>query len=153
MYQFSISDHACFLEGYLDAMSRYLTTDSLFYGLSLQLVEDDAPLSKILCAQIHELNPIENWSSEFGSVVEDLLGQNQRERLFFYFIDYIDWFKEFTEYAKCSKMECEPLFSDTLDQRIYLIEFQENQNLLISLFVSSKQRTDINPLSRSRTDI
>lgn len=121
-FQFSVARHVVFLDGYLDAVGRILTTDAELWALTARDETDDASGDRSL---------VQNWSKEFGSVVEDFLGLNQRERLGFYLIDYICWFREFTQNAECFKLAWEPLSSGTIDQAIYLLQLEGNQRVLL----------------------
>lgn len=121
-FQFSVPQHVVFLDGYMDAVGRVLTTDTELWALTARDAADDGSADRAL---------VENWSKEFGSVVEDFLGLDQRARLGFYLIDYICWFKEFTQNAECFELACEPLSSGTIDQAIYLLQLEGNQRVLL----------------------
>lgn len=130
-FQFSIPQHVVFLDGYMDAVGRVLTTDTELWALTARGSMEDMSTGRTL---------VENWSKEFGSVVEDFLSLDQRARLGFYLIDYICWFKEFSQNAECFKLACEPLSSGTIDQAIYLLQLERNQRVLLIFHKIDKAR-------------
>lgn len=137
-FTFSIPEHTLRLDGYMDAVGRSLSTDSELYALCAQRVDDDASIERILGVPTDKIIPIENWSREFGSLVERLLCMDQCTRLGFYLIDTICWFDEFTSNAKCSKLQCKRLRPDVIDQAAYLLELEGSQRVLLLAVRSTK---------------
>ena len=98
MTELSAQRHVLFLSGYLDAVARSLTTDSVICNLSATFSE---PSSSI--GPAHGDNLIDNWSIEFGSFVDSFLGISQRSRIGFYLVDYICQLREFETAGRCYK--------------------------------------------------
>lgn len=130
-FEFSIAEHVLFLNGYFDAVGRVLTTDSELWSVSALDANQVMDGNVVFGAPICKRTAVENWSREFGSLVEGFLKLDQRSRLGFYLIDYVCWFKEFSRNAKCFKLECEPLQPGTRDQALYLLQLEESPRVLI----------------------
>ncbi len=129
-FDFCASEHVTFLGGYFDAVGRSLTTSEKIWALTAR--DGDAALDNlVLDTRIRARSLIENWSREFGSVVENFLGIDQRGRLGFYLIDYVCWFKEFTKNAECFKLECDPIGSASLGQAVYLLQPESGDRVLL----------------------
>ncbi|MFC4310512.1 hypothetical protein ACFPN2_15580 [Steroidobacter flavus] len=126
-FQFSVSRHITYLAGYLNAVGRLQTTDSELWAHTAH----DASAVPALRLAERSRAVVENWSREFGSLVEDFLRLDQRERLGFYLIDYICYFEDFTPHAECFKLDCEPLSSGTIEQAVYLLQLEGNQEVLL----------------------
>ncbi|GFE78650.1 hypothetical protein GCM10011487_06500 [Steroidobacter agaridevorans] len=130
-FQFSVSRHVIFLDGYFDAVGRLLTTDSELCALTARDDKDAVSSDQVLGAAVRARAAVENWSKEFGSIVEDFLGMDQRGRPGFYLIDYICWFNEFTQGAECFKLHCDPLSAGSLGQAVYLLQLEGDQRVLL----------------------
>lgn len=130
-FELSVPEHVTFLAGYMDAVGRVLTTDSDLFALTARSARATLDGDLVLGAAVRTRSFVENWSKEFGSLVDDFLGMDQRSRLGFYLIDYICWFKEFTGTAKCFKLDCEFLAAGTLGQAVYLLQLEGDQGVLI----------------------
>lgn len=136
-FTFSIPEHAIWLDGYMDAVGRVVTTDSELYALCARTVKD-VEIEEILGVQIQNRNRIENWSKEFSSLAVEFLALDERSRLAFYFIDAVCWFKEFTSDASCFKLECARLRSNVIDQAAYVLELEGSQRVLLLAVRSEK---------------
>jgi hypothetical protein len=130
-FEFCAPEHITFLDGYLDAVGRSLTTDEELWALTARDAKAALENDSVLGAGIHTRSLVENWSREFGSLVDNFLGINQRGRLGFYLIDYICWFKEFTQNAECFKLECDPIGSGSLGQAVYLLKLESGDRVLL----------------------
>lgn len=130
-FEFRASGHITFLDGYLNAVGRSLTTDEELWALTARDADAALESDLVLGTRIHARSLVENWSREFGSVVETFLGIDQRGRLGFYLIDYICWFKEFTKNAECFKLECDQIGSASLGQVVYLIRLESTDRVLL----------------------
>lgn len=120
-----------FLDGYLDAVGRELTSDTELWALTAREANEEAQSDLLNGVAVRTRSLVENWSREFGWLVDDFLGMDQRDRLGFYLIDYICWFREFTQNAACFKLDCEPLTSATIGQAAYLLKLENNQCVLL----------------------
>lgn len=98
-FKVSIPEHAVWLDGYMDAVGRVITTDSELFALCSRTVKGDVEIEEILGVQILDRSRVENWSKEFSFLAAEFLGMDERSRLAFYFIDAVCWFKEFTSNA------------------------------------------------------
>ncbi|MEA9579494.1 hypothetical protein VC218_11410 [Xanthomonas nasturtii] len=98
MTEFSIAHHVLFLSGYLDAVARSITTESMLCNISVHFSAPDSNLNRA-----HGAKAIESWSTEFGSFADTFLAIDQQSRLGFYLVDYICWLRDFTTDAKCYK--------------------------------------------------
>ena len=87
-----VSDHARFLDGYLDAVGRVRSTDSTLAAAGTRLVVEDGDLERKLRVQLSGRRRIENPAKEVESTVATVLGpkadaqlrpQNPRECLDF----------------------------------------------------------------------
>lgn len=143
-FQFSVPEHVSFLDGYLDAIGRVLTTESDLWALTARDARELLEGDRVFGAAVRTRTAVENWSREFGSLVDDFLGMNQRTRLGFYLVEYVCWFEEFTRNAECFKVECEPLQPGTIGQVVYLLQLEGNQRVL--LLVQHLDKTHDQPL-------
>ena len=115
----------------MDAVGRTLTTDAQLCALTTCEVAAGYEIQQALGVAVQARADVANWSSEFGRLVEEFLEVDQRDRLGFYLIDLICWFKDFTQNASCTKLDCEPLRPGTLQQAVYLLELEGAQRVLI----------------------
>ena len=136
--RFSIPEHAIWLDGYMDAVGRVVTTDSELYALCTRSVKDDVEIEGILGVRIQGRNRIDNWSKEFSSLAGQFLGLDERARLAFYFVEMICWFEAFTSGAACFKIECAQLSSKIIDQAAYVFELEGSQRVLLLAVRSAK---------------
>jgi hypothetical protein len=130
-FEFCASEHATFLAGYLDAVGRTLTTDEDLWALTAREPKHALTNELVLGAKRRTQSIVENWSREFGSLVDNFLGIDQRSRLGFDLIEYICWFKEFMQNAECYKLECDPIGSASLGQAVYLIQVESGDHVLL----------------------
>ena len=130
-FELRVPEHVTFLDGYLDAVGRILTTDTELWAFAVRDANDVLKNERLLGAPIRTRFLVENWSKEFGSLVDDFLDMDQRSRLGFYLIDYICWFKEFTKNAECFKLECDLLTSGTIGQAVYLLRIESDHRVLL----------------------
>lgn len=130
-FEFSVPEHVSFLAGYLDAIGRVLTTESELWALTARDASEVLDGALVFGVGVRTREAVENWSREFGSLVDNFLGMNQRARLGFYLIEYVCWFEEFTRNAECFKLECEPLQPGTIGQVVYLLQLEGNQRVLL----------------------
>jgi hypothetical protein len=132
-FEFSVSEHLIFLDGYLDAVGRILTSDTELWALTARDAKECLEENMVLGVAIRARSVVENWSREFGSLVDDFLGMDQRSRLGFYLIEYICWFKEFTKNAECLKLDCDPFGRErmTIGQAVYLLQTEESYRVLL----------------------
>jgi hypothetical protein len=130
-FEFSVPDHVTFLAGYMDAVGRVLTTDSVLWGLTARDAREVLDGDLLFGVAVRARSSVENWSKEFGSLVDTFLRMNQRHRLGFYLVDYICWFKEFTQSAECFKLDCDSLHPNTIAQATYLLKLDGNHRVLL----------------------
>lgn len=130
-FEFSVSRHVAFLGGYMDAVGRVLTTDSQLWCLTARDAEGALGGDHVLGAPVRTRSTVKNWSKEFGWLADEFLGIDERSRLGFYLVDYICWFKEFTENAECLKIDCEFLREGTISQAVYLLRLKGDQRVLL----------------------
>ena len=142
--------HTTFLNGYLNATSRALNTQTEFYGLTACFTSTNVEFAEVIQTPSISRTPIRNWSQEFGDCVEQLLESDQRSGMMFYLIEYIAWYDLFMDNSACYKLECEPLFSDTIKQSIYDLDLDNDRHVLLTFFVSNKLNDKINPTARVR---
>jgi hypothetical protein len=138
-FAFSVSDHAMYLAGYLDAVGRLLTTDVELCALTARYIRSVGEAEAILGMPIRNREPIESWPKEFGALVDGYLGMNQRTRIGFYLVDYVCWFEEFTNDASCFKVDCKLLGAPTISQVVYLLELANSEWVLIIVERSRKE--------------
>jgi hypothetical protein len=130
-FELSIPGHVTFLDGYMDAVGRVLTTDSVLWALSARDARDVLDGDVLFGVAVRARSQVENWSKEFGSLVDNFLSMDQRHRLGFYLVEYICWFKEFTRNAECCKLDCDPLQPRTIAQAVYLLKLEGNNHVLL----------------------
>ena len=131
MLKFSPESHANFLSGYMDAVGRSFTTEAILYNLTARWLSADDDLELILGGKINERKRIANWSHEFHACCSTFLGTNGRDRLTFYLIDYICWFKEFCPEVLASRLSCPQVSDRELDSHSYLIDIDSGHSILI----------------------
>jgi hypothetical protein len=129
--EFSVSRHVTFLDGYMDAVGRVLTTDAELWTLVARDATGVLEGDLVFGVPVRRRSVVENWSKEFSSLVDEFLGMDQRTRLGFYLIEYICWFEHFTRNAECFKLDCEPVRKGTLDQAVYLLQLEDHQRVLL----------------------
>lgn len=130
-FELSIHKHVTYLAGYMDAVGRAITTDSELFALTARDAKEILDGDILAGIEVRAQLLIENWSKEFGSLVDDLLGMDQCNSLGFYLIDYICWFNEFTQNAECFKLDCEPLEPGTINQAIYMLKLEDQQKVVL----------------------
>jgi hypothetical protein len=132
-FEFNVSEHITFLDGYMDAVGRVLTSDTELWALTARDAKECLEGNVVLGVAIRARSALKNWSKEFGAVVDDFLGMDQRSRLGFYLIEYICWFKEFTKNAECFRLDCDSLERErtTIGQVVYLLQTEGNHTVLL----------------------
>ena len=96
---FDLPGHIRFLDGYLDAVGRSLTTDREYVQIWLAPnpeADSDADAGM-------EWSEVRHWNIEFSAFAAEFLRLDPRSRLGFYLIDYLCWFREFTQGAICHR--------------------------------------------------
>jgi hypothetical protein len=137
-FKLSIPEHTIWLDGYMDAVGRVVTTDSELYALCTRRVSDDEEIEEILGVKIQSRSRVQNWSREFSSLAGQFLGLDERSRLAFYLVEMICWFESFTACAACFKIECARLRSDVIDQAAYVLEIENSERVLLLAVRSAK---------------
>ncbi|MEH6416094.1 hypothetical protein [Pseudomonas sp. CGJS7] len=130
-WEFSVARHVVFVDGYLDAVGRTLSTDTELWCLWTRTAEPGQEIETVLQAKVHEQARIGNWSLELVALCEQLLGLSERTRLGFYLIEYLRWFADYTRDAVCYRLTCDFLRSDAVAQSVYLLELENQQRVLI----------------------
>jgi hypothetical protein len=129
--EFSVSRHVAFLDGYMDAVGRVLTTDAELWTLvardATAVLEGDL----IFGVPVRGRSVIDKWSKEFAWLVDEFLRVSERTRLGYYLVEYICWFDYFTRNAECFKLDCESLRKGTLDQAVYVLQLEDHQRVLL----------------------
>lgn len=126
------------ISGYMDAVGRIVTTDSLLFGLTIRELDNGHDPSEVLGVSVQQREEVNNWSREFQGVVEDVLGLNGRDRLSFYLIEYISWFGELYNATGCYRLKCKPLRPDVETQVIHQIERTGSWTYLSIITISRK---------------
>lgn len=139
--KFSIPEHTRYLAGYLDAVGRELTSEEELVSLSSNYLSSMQTAEDFLCAPILDQHLISDWGSEFGSLIEDKFGINERSRLGFYLIEYIVWFQQFTDNAVCLKVECQSR-PEILFEAIYLLKWCSGEKVVLSFTHSKKVQSE-----------
>lgn len=130
-FEFSVPAHVTYLAGYMNAVGRVLTTDAELWTLTARDAGAAVDGDLVPGITVRTRSFVENWSQQFGWLVENFLGMDQRSRLGFYLIDYICWFDEFTRNAECFKLDCEFLTARTIDQAVYLLQLEGDRRVLL----------------------
>ena len=118
----SVTQHAHRLDGYMDAVGRVTSTDSLLYGLALRELASRDDASDILGVDIESLDTVQSIPREFQPIVEDFLGLNGRDRLSYYLIDYYEWFERYHGATAIHRVTCPLLRPEVENQAIHVIE-------------------------------
>ena len=134
-----IDNHALHLGGYMDAVGRVISTDSMLYALSVRRLADGQEPSESLGVPVHQRDAVENLSKEFQAIVEDVLGLNGRDRLSFYLIDYICCFEEMHHADGCFRLKCDMLYPQVEDQLIHQFELTGSWSFLTIITKSKKE--------------
>lgn len=132
-YEFSISRHARFLAGYLDAVGRTLS--------------DGAELVSLWCVEPGETvrDParyarVDTWDAEFDALADGFLGIDARSRLGFYLVEYLCWFRDFTQDATCYRdTVCD---DPAAHEIVYRIEWPDGHIVQIGARRASRAVTD-----------
>ncbi len=131
-FQFSVSKHAIFIAGYMDAVARSLTTDSVLCGLTARDAKEVLDGDLAFGAAVRAKVEVQSWSKEFAALVDNFFpGLNQRSRLGFYLLEYISWFSEFTDNARCLKLDCDLIEPRTMAQAVYLLELDGDHHVVL----------------------
>lgn len=109
-----IEKHIAFVSGYLDAVGRHFTTESVLFSLWAE--KGSKRINELTEIDIVGEKKIPEFVHELEQQVGEFLNTDTRERLVFYLLEYLIWFKEFTESFECYKLKVvfEP------DERKYL---------------------------------
>jgi hypothetical protein len=148
-FQFSVPYHTAHLCGYMDAVGRVLSPSWELVSLSAILLAPDEDVESSV-GRIHRRVAVENWSAEFSEFVTRFLALDERERLGFYLIDLICHFRDFTEAALCFKLDCELMSDRTWAQRVYLLQLESSERVLITAARSTRisHNKPLQPIAR-----
>lgn len=137
-FSFSISEHATYLAGYMDAVGRVLSTDRELISFSSNLIAPRDTVEGLLGPVVAEVPITKSWSLEFGSLLKEHFGIDEQSRLGFYLIEYIDWFQQFTNDVECIKVVCQQQSPDTLFEAVYLLRWSTAEKVVLSFTRSRK---------------
>ncbi|MEM7501841.1 MAG: hypothetical protein AAF417_07345 [Pseudomonadota bacterium] len=132
-----VRDHARFLDGYLDAVGRVGSTDSILAAAGTRLVASDDDLERKLGVRLHGSKKLDFPAKEVESTVAAVLGLG-KGRLPFYLVDYIMWFLEFVPGATLAQLNCSFNEFDTLTDAFFLVEAQSNPSVVIYIYTADK---------------
>lgn len=128
---FSIPRHTDYLCGYMDAVGRVLSTGDVLYALLARRLESGQTPGLMLGADPGGQTLVEDWSREFSRLVEDLLVLDPRDILAFHLIELINKYDACTQNAQCFRLDCTPLCATTIQQAVYLLQLQDDEQVLI----------------------
>lgn len=127
-FDFSISRHVRFLDGYLDAVGRSTTTDDELVSLSCFTFGGVEGVDDLFDWREGDAL-VKIWSREFGSFAETFVGICERSRLGFYLVDYMCWFQEFTQGATCHRRS---VATDLMSEIVYRMEWPDGSKVVIA---------------------
>ena len=139
-----VSDHARFLDGYLDAAGRVRSTDSILAAAGTRLVANDDDLERKLGVRLCGRRKLESPVKEVESTVAAVLGLG-KGRLPFYLVEYIMWFLEFVPGATIWQLKCSFNEFDTLTGAFFLVEAQGNPSVVIYMYTADKSVLNQSP--------
>ncbi len=148
-FKFSIPYHTAHLCGYMDAVGRVLSPGWELVSLGATLLAPEEDVESIV-GRIHRRVEVENWSGEFSEFVTRFLALDEHERLGFYLIDLICHFRDFTEAARCTKLDCELMSDRTWAQMVYLLDLENSQRVLLTAARSARisHNKPLQPIAR-----
>ena len=125
--------HCEFLSGYMDAVGRAFTTGNTLVVLTVRWLDAHNTPEEILGSRIDGLHRVENWSREFHVTCSGFLGTDGRDRLTFYLIEYITWFKEFSPNVEAFRLACSGWTSTQVEGHVYLLKLDSKPSVLLIL--------------------
>jgi hypothetical protein len=130
-----IPKHTNFICGYMDAMVRAYSGGEHVIGLSAIIIPCDSSVEEELSCRITSSEEIENLSHSFCKELSILLNTDSREKVLFYLVEYLTWYKEYTISCKCLKLELSGA-SVPLQHAAYLFHINSEFNVLVYFFRS-----------------
>lgn len=100
-----IEKHINFVNGYMDAVGRIFTTEKFLFSLWAEQRSERLEKSPGLNITGQETMP--DFVRELEQQVSEFFDSDPRERLLFYLLEYLVWFREFTDYFECYKIQVE----------------------------------------------
>jgi len=127
-----VLNHTNFLCGYMDAVARGYSDNEYIIGLSSTVISKNSSVEKELNCEVISSKEVKNLSSSFCNV-EKLLNIDSREKVLFYLVEYLTWYKEYTVSCKCKKLE---LSGENVPSQhaVYLFHVNGEFNVLVYLF-------------------
>ena len=101
-----VKEHAVMLRGYMDAVGRAVTTDEVLYALTVRELDSENTPESILEVPVTQGEAVDRIHQEFIPIVQGKLGLNGNDRLSFYLIDYLSWFKEMYGATSVHRLNC-----------------------------------------------
>ena len=132
-----VGDHARFLDGYLDAVGRILSTDSILVAAGTRLVVDDVDLQRKLEVQLVGRSRIDEPVGEVESTASKVLGLDNG-RLRFYLIEYVEWFLRFVPDAEIWRLDCSFSNIECITSAFFLVEATGKPSVVVYMFTADK---------------
>ena len=128
-----VLNHTNFLCGYMDAVARGYSDSEYIIGLSCTTIPKNSSVENELSCEIISSKEVKNLSSSFCNEIEKLLNSDSREKVLFYLIEYLTWYKEYTVSCICNKLELSG--KNIPSQHLaYLFHVNGEFNVLVYLF-------------------
>jgi hypothetical protein len=136
---FSVEMHSRFLDGYMDAVGRFLGTNEDAVHLSCTFVTPGDALPYGVEDEIVGRTRKGNWSAEFDGIIRNLLDAEPRTSPMFYLQEYIEWFQQFTVGASCDRLDWNPREPERKRQAAYLLEFVDRTRVLLLFSITDRE--------------
>jgi hypothetical protein len=128
-----VLNHTNFLCGYMDAVARGYSDNKYIVGLSATVISKNSSVEKELNCEVISSKEVKNLSSSFCNEIEKLLNADSRDKVLFYLVEYLTWYKEYTVSCKFNKLE---LSGENVPSQhaAYLLHVNGEFNVLVYLF-------------------
>lgn len=127
-YEFSIERHTNFTSGYFHAISRMPPTGPVRTWVNIDSARVDG-VDESWQPFADGGVQIDNWSHEFGDLVDNFLEIDQRSHLGFFVVDYLCWFKDFTFGATCHRLDVAP--EGDITRRAFRMEWPDGTRVFL----------------------
>lgn len=133
-----LPEYVSFLAGYIDAVARAYTDDEFVCASSASLMKDNDTLESLLSVHVEEELEIENMARELEGAVASVLGVEPKDRLLFYLIEYMLWFKEFYASCECRKYKISSALTPD-NYFCYVFNVNNKHRVLVAMSYSKKE--------------
>jgi len=121
----------------MDAVGRSFTTDKVLYTLSASILSKGSSVEDQLHAHLNNSQNIQDITIDFEKSISEFLKVYPRERIIFYLVEYVQWYKEYTNICICKKHK---LSGNSIPEKHLCYELNIDNEYDVLIFISKSEK-------------